>query len=75
MSYEVAYYDYGNAFWYHAFPCVRESYDDGNPSGVGTFINAVVTVTSAANIALSATIFAVLLGFEIAFALCIIVPP
>ena len=31
MSYEVAYYDYGNAFWYRAFPCVRESYDDGNP--------------------------------------------
>lgn len=31
LYYEVAYYDYGTRFWYKAYPCIRESYDDGDP--------------------------------------------
>ena len=31
MFYEVTYYDYGNLLWYRAYPCIRESYDDGDP--------------------------------------------
>ena len=31
MLYEVSYYDYGGPFWYRRYPCVRETYDDGNP--------------------------------------------
>ena len=31
MFYEVTYYDFGNLLWYRAYPCIRESYDDGDP--------------------------------------------
>ncbi len=31
MLYEVSYYDYGGPFWYRRYPCVRETYDDGDP--------------------------------------------
>ena len=31
MLYEVTYYDDGGPLWYRAYPCVRESYDDGDP--------------------------------------------
>jgi len=29
LYYEESYYDYGNAFFYRAFPCIRKSFDDG----------------------------------------------
>lgn len=31
MFLEVSYHDYGNALWYRRYPCVIESYDDGDP--------------------------------------------
>ena len=31
MLYEVSYYEYGGPLWYRQYPCVRETYDDGNP--------------------------------------------
>ena len=31
ILYDVTYHDYVNPFWYRQFPCVQESYDDGDP--------------------------------------------
>ena len=31
MLYEVSYYEYGGPLWYRQYPCVRETYDDGDP--------------------------------------------
>ena len=31
MLYEVTYYDDSGPLWYRAYPCIRESYDDGDP--------------------------------------------
>ena len=31
LFYQISYHDYENPFWYFEFPCVVESYDDGDP--------------------------------------------
>ena len=31
LFYQISYHDYVNPFWYFEFPCIVESYDDGDP--------------------------------------------